>query len=134
MFTKKQNSNNSETFWGKSKETEFQFDRIDYYFRNRKATNHLQSISDQTINDIDFKKVFALVDRTQSRIGEQYLYSRLLTIDQHVDFSEQESLCDCFTKDSNFRSQVQRQLSNLKNENAYHVVRLFLDKAITLMK
>lgn len=114
----------------KTREADRHFDRIEYYFRNRKSPDILQSISDQTINDIDFKSVFSAVDHTCSRIGQQYLFNKLLTIKKTPGFSEQEDLCEYFNNNSSVRSQVQGQLLRLNDENAYHVARLFLEDFI----
>jgi hypothetical protein len=79
-----------EASWGKTKDAEYQFDCIEYFFRNKEKISALQIIPDRTINDIDFYKLFSFVDRTYSRIGQQYLFSKLLIIEKTPDFNEQE--------------------------------------------
>ena len=59
----------------------FNFNRITQYFWNKDHSNMYQVLSDKTCNDLDFEDLFVLVDRTNSKVGQQYLYNRLRTID-----------------------------------------------------
>jgi hypothetical protein len=116
--------------WGKLKDADFQFDKIEHYFRKKEKTSTFQVISDQTINDIDFKKLFAYIDRTCSRIGQQYLFNKLLTLEHKPDFTEQEFFIRHFIENIECRHRTQIILSMLNDVNAYNVSRLFLDDFI----
>lgn len=116
--------------WGRPKDTDFQFDKIEHYFRKKEKGSALQVISDQTINDIDFYKVFAYIDRTCSKIGQQYLFSKLLVLEHKHDFTEQETFIQHFTENVESRHQAQLILSKLNDADAYNVSRLFLDAFI----
>lgn len=70
------------------------------------------------------------MDRTRSRIGQQYLFSKLLIIEKVTDFKEQEILIHELSQNTEKRSQVQIILSKLNNINAYHISRLFLEEFI----
>ncbi|HEY5750381.1 MAG TPA: hypothetical protein VIU12_30160 [Chryseolinea sp.] len=37
-------------------------------------------LTDQTLDDIDFDKLFKFIDRTTSKVGQQYLYKKLWMI------------------------------------------------------
>lgn len=118
------------TSWGKTKEANFKFELIEHYFRKKKSDFSLQTISDRTLNDIDFRQIFSFVDRTYSRIGQQFLFSKLLTLPPKADFKEQEYLIERISQDERTRLQVQTILSSLNNENAYYISRLFLEEFI----
>ncbi len=67
--------------WGEFKNESLNFDLVEHYFRNRDKSTAFQVLHDKTMNDIDFYELFAFADRTHSKIGQQYLFYRLLTID-----------------------------------------------------
>ena len=61
--------------WGKAKtESYFNFELINKFFENHGSSEKVhQKISDNTWNDLDLNEVFKFIDRTTSKIGEQYL-------------------------------------------------------------
>lgn len=119
-----------EASWGNIKQDDFNFDLIDNYFRKKKHCSFFHRMSDRTMNDIDFKELFSFVDRTQSRIGQQYLFNRLLTINSSHNFTEQESIIHTLASDLNKRLQTQYILSRLSDEKAFYISNLFLDEFV----
>ncbi|MGL5227427.1 MAG: hypothetical protein ACRC77_04515, partial [Bacteroidales bacterium] len=67
------------------------WDKVDYYCRNRKCGAGERILPETMCEDIDLNEFFLFADRTESIVGEQYLYSRLLTDKEFIDFEEQES-------------------------------------------
>ena len=79
--------------FGKVKNDSFYFESIEKYFRNKNHTGAFQILSDKTCNDLDFNELFMFVDRTTSKVGQQFLYNTLRTIPSDGDkFIEQEKL------------------------------------------
>ena len=68
--------------WGKPKNDKYlDFNLINQFFKNYKSPkNVFQVISDNTWEDLDMNEVFRFLDRTTSKIGQQYLYYKLRTI------------------------------------------------------
>ncbi|RRA99183.1 MutS-related protein [Larkinella rosea] len=113
--------------YGKPKSESFDFSRIEQFFANRTPKSSDHSISDKTCQDLDFDEVFMFVDRTVSRVGQQYLYARLRTI----DFNEAktrflEKITTVFSNDSSLREEIGVSLSGLSHPNAYYIPSLFL--------
>ena len=108
------------------KKEEFDFNDIDFYFKNKDQSASYQVIEDNTINDIDFKKLFLFVDRTTSKIGQQYLYNKLLIINRNPNFEEQENVINYFEANETIKNSVRKELSTLNNKNAYCLAHLFL--------
>lgn len=127
---RKENEKKLNATWGKVKEDIFHFDKISHYHQKKDKISVLQDISERTVNDIDFHNVFAFIDRTYSRIGQQFLYSKLRTIRKTYEFGEQEALISIFCTDINRRRETQVILSKLNQEEAYNVSRLFLEAFI----
>ncbi|MFT5749917.1 MAG: hypothetical protein ACI93S_001190, partial [Ancylomarina sp.] len=71
--------------FGKIKEDAFNFDLVEKYFRNKKHENSFQVLSDKTCQDLDFDELFMFLDRTQSKVGQQYLYNKLRNIPPNQD-------------------------------------------------
>lgn len=113
--------------WGKPKTEEFNFELIEHYFKKKNTATALQIISNQTVHDIDFKNLFMFVDRTSSRIGQQYLLSNLLTIPKTPGFDEQEKIIEHFAANGNDCQNAQFILSRLNDDKSYHVATLFLE-------
>lgn len=117
--------------WGKVKEFErFDFGKIGRYHKNiLPEENVFQILSDQICKDLDFEELFKYIDRTHSKIGQQYLYYRLRTIKKEKAIS-QENLAKYFQSDNVFREQIQLLLNRLSNVEGYYFETLFNDKNI----
>ena len=113
--------------FGKVKDDSFHFDLIEKYFRARDNSNAFQTLSDKTCNDLDFNELFTFVDRTYSKVGQQYLYQTLRTIPKSFNHSD-EKLIDHFRNDVDFRTEVQLQLEKLKSDGAYYICTLFQEE------
>lgn len=117
--------------FGEIKDDPFYFDSIEKYFRNKDHTGAFHILSDKTCNDLDFNELFKFVDRTTSKIGQQFLYNTLRTIPSNNDkFTEQEKLIQKITNDSNLRLYIQLQLDKLTRESSYFITTLFQDEHI----
>lgn len=126
MNNKKQISELKEQ-WGQPKSDEFDFEHIEKYFLKQDHSDSSQVLSAQTIKDIDFHELFMQLDRTNSKVGQQYLYDSLIAIDQQKNFDEQEQLIEHFTQNETDRLQAQLLLSKLDNNEAYYLPSLFQD-------
>ena len=114
--------------FGNIKTDTFDFENIESYYRKKDKSASFQCLSDKTCNDIDFQELFMFLDRTGSRVGQQYLYNRLRNIP--ADWAENnrnERLIQEFINDPDFRVDVQRQLSKLNDREAYYIATLFQD-------
>lgn len=113
--------------WGQPKDSSFNFDLIEHYFRKKSSPSALQVISNRTMNDIDFRSLFSYIDRTNSKIGQQFLFSKLLTIEKSPRFEQQEILIDHFMKNEDQRIKSQVILSDLGDDKSLYVSHLFLE-------
>jgi len=120
--------------WKKLKDDDFNFDLIEHYFKRKNQTGKFQIINDQIMNDIDFYELYMFVDRTHSKIGQQYFYNQLLTINAKIDFNEQEQLVDYFIENEDTRIKTQNLLSKLNRRETYYISNLFLDGYISKPK
>lgn len=117
--------------YGELKEDSFKFNLIEKYFRKKDISDSFQVLSDKTCNDLDFHALFMFIDRTYSKIGQQYLYYKLRTIPITSEkINKNEELVDLFINNQDFRLSVQKQLMKLKHANAFYITTLFQDKYI----
>lgn len=115
--------------FGTIKNEGFNFDLIKRYKGNKLSNNPQQILSDQTCNDLDFDLFFCYVDRTNSKIGQQYLYNKLRTINYtSVDFSQQEEIIDFLNQNPADRLEIQLQLQKLNQKQTYFLVDLFQEE------
>lgn len=133
MFSnsKKKNKEKLLIEFGNLKRDSFDFDNIESYFRKKDNSTAFQSLSDKTCNDLDFQELFMYVDRTNSRVGQQYFYNKLrnIPVDSAGNINH-EKLLDEFTKNSHFRVSVQSQLTNLNEREAFYIATLFQDEIL----
>ena len=125
---KKPNERLIESF-GKLKDDSFDFKYIEKYFRNKDNSNAYQVLSDKTCNDLDFDDLFTLLDRTNSKVGQQYLYNKLRTI--HVDQQQiklDEEIIETLSTDLELRISLQKKIEKLNGSDAYYITTLFQEE------
>ena len=118
--------------FGKIKDVPADFEMIEKYFRNKDNSEAFQTLSDKTCDDLDFDELFCFLDRTNSRIGQQYLYNRLRTISSsREETGRNEEIISRFKQDEVFRVKIQRELTQLNEFKAYYLPSLFQDEHIS---
>jgi len=119
--------------WGKAKENEyFNIDAIKLYFDNnlhKEEAYHL--ISNRIANDLDIDEIYKFIDRTSSRIGQQYLYYKLRTISTIEKLKDFDALTKIIQQDEDLRLETQLSLSSLNSTNAYDIERLINEEPFT---
>ncbi|WP_324026481.1 DNA mismatch repair protein MutS [Maribacter sp. BPC-D8] len=127
MFRKKrkQTKRLTESF-GKLKNESFDFQSIRKYFENKDNSKAFQVLSDKTCLDLDFEELFMFLDRTTSKIGQQYLYNNLRTIEiDPQKTSVNEEIIQLLSEDAAFRIKIQSQLERLSKYDVYRISELF---------
>jgi hypothetical protein len=128
---KKKNKKKLHEAFGKAKSDSFDFKQIEIFFRKKDHSDSFQTLSDKTCTDLDFKELFMFLDRTNSKVGQQYLYNKLRTIPSCSTGSDlQEKLIARFIADPDFRVSVQYQLSELNAQESFYIASLFQDELL----
>lgn len=113
------------------KDTEFDFERIALYFLNCEKKECFQVLKDETLNDLDFEELFMYLDRTSSKIGQQYLYHSLRTIPNGPKrLEQQELLIDQLQSDVSLSNTAILEVNKLNGESSYFIQRLIFGDAI----
>ena len=117
--------------FGNLKPDLFDFENIESYFRKKDNSRAFQTLSDKTCDDLDFRELFMFIDRTNSRVGQQYLYNKLRNIPANsTENGRNEKFLEEFTNNIDFRISVQHQLNKLNDKEVYHIASLFQDEII----
>lgn len=118
--------------WGKPKNDKYlDFNLINQFFKNHKSPkNVFQIISDNTWEDLDMNEIFRFLDRTTSKIGQQYLYYKLRIITNIPDINRFGKLTDLFKSDQSLRIKSQLELSKLSSNKAYYFEEIFRSKDV----
>ncbi len=123
---KKKILENLESSFGRVKTEGFNFDLIKRYYQHKEDKDAFQVLSDQTCDDLDFDLFFSFADRTSSKIGQQYLYDRMRTIESSPEAIElQEKAIKQLLDKPEERLKIQYQLQQLNHDQAYYIVDLF---------
>lgn len=127
----KDTSQRLQASFGQLKEDTFNFEHIKSYFQKKDNTNAFQVLSDKTCNDLDIDELFMFIDRTHSKVGQQYLYNTLRTVNpDHTRTQLNEDLIAELTNNVELRVAIQKQLETLHHKDAYHIAALFQDQHI----
>lgn len=118
--------------WGKQKENEyFNFYIIKQYFENNfHKNNSYHKISERTSIDLDIDELFKFIDRTSSKIGQQFLYFKIRTIETIEKLKKFGSLTNLFLNNEKLRFNCQLILSKLNSQDSYDLEKLINDKPI----
>ena len=94
MFTnrKKKNKQKYLSTFGNLKEDPSDFGQIEDYFQKKDHSAAFQVLSDKSCKDLDFNELFMFLDRTNSKVGQQFLYNKLRIIPSDSNRSEHEKL------------------------------------------
>lgn len=129
FYRKKKIKDKYRSSFGNLKNDSFNFELIENYFRNKDNSNSFQVISDKTCNDLDFQDLFMFVDRTTSKVGQQYLYNTLRNIPGNKDsFSVREKIIGELDKNPDLRVELQYHLSKLVRDDTFYITSLFQDE------
>lgn len=111
------------------KNDDLNFELIKKYFRNKDPSESFQVLSDITCNDLDFEELFMFLDRTNSKVGQQYLYNQLRNIPSNSDGLDlREEIIKKISEDADFRMGTQILIEELKSDEAYHISSLFQEE------
>lgn len=114
--------------WNTAKTDEINIDKLEWYSPINRTENANQ-INSQTIADIDFYQLFAFIDRTTSKIGQQFLFDKLKTPTRSLDkLTNLDKQATFFIENATIRENIQLELSKLDNEDAYLVALLINQK------
>ncbi|MFC2187549.1 DNA mismatch repair protein MutS [Fulvivirgaceae bacterium LMO-SS25] len=112
--------------YSKIKNGTFYFNRIRQYFLNNDTSTAFQVISDKTYEDLDLDELFMFIDRTSSKIGQQFLYHALRVIPSNKDrFDRFEDLIKVLNANNELKESTLEQLSRLNSNDAYYISSLF---------
>ncbi len=122
--------------WGElKKESHYNFFVIGQYFENnnhKKKAYHV--ITDKTKDDLDLDDVFKFIDRTSSKIGQQYLYFKLRTVGSIKDLLQFDSLVKIVEKNRHLRVESQMLLSKLSSNESYYLEELITGRQLKKLK
>jgi len=112
--------------WGKKPTNKrFDFNVIGNYFRNNRSSEKaFHIISEKTQIDLDLNEFFKSIDSTCSRIGQQYLYFKLRTIQSIEKLQKFDTLTQLFLQNKTLRINCQMALSQLNTNSAYDLEKL----------
>ncbi len=120
--------------FGSIKSEHFDFSLIERYHNENSGATCFQHLSDQTCEDLDFDLFFSVVDRTTSKIGQQFLYDALRRIQKDKSFKDQEEVIEYLRTHPKDRLEIQMTLHQLNSKNAYYLQNLFQGDHITVPK
>lgn len=118
--------------WGSPNRNDYyNFFVISKYFNNNKHKEKAHHIlSEKSKVDFDIDEIFKFVDRTSSKIGQQYLYFKLRTIGSIKELKKFDKLTSLFQKNKDLSISCQLELSKLNNNNSYYLEELINDKQL----
>jgi hypothetical protein len=114
--------------WGIPKVDSFNFHAIRKYADTVKD-NVFHRLTEQTIEDIDFYGLFAFIDRTTSKVGQQFLFKKVME-PTNTTTDPSSPLINLFTENKELREEIQLELLKLGNEDSYYISSLLGEKLL----
>lgn len=115
--------------WGEEHFAERFWERIPAYHMRWREQTDAPALDDQTWADLDMDEVFECLDRTQSIVGQQYLYHLLRTpCHESTTLRERDALIRHFMEQPDTREQIQIALQPLEGKFSSYLVNLFFTK------
>lgn len=120
--------------WGEPKNSRYiDLDSVENYFLNTisESADKLQLLSDKIAVDLYLNDIFKLIDRTVSRVGQQFLYARLRTFEKDPEeLILQDKFASLIAEDEELRINTQIALLNLQKNDSYYFQDLVYAKKI----
>lgn len=116
--------------WGNPKKEFFNFDVIGKYALIVDGKRFHQ-LSTQTLLDSDFYELFSFIDRTTSKIGQQFLLRKIIQPSNDLPVLQKlNEGADFFTTYPTLREEIQLELLRLNNFDAYYISSLLQNKLL----
>ncbi|MEO1053813.1 MAG: hypothetical protein AAFX87_24460 [Bacteroidota bacterium] len=113
--------------WGQPIDDYRNFERVSIYHNLIDKEDCFQVIDQKVADDLDLDEVFTYLDRTNSRVGQQYLYHMLRTpTNDLARLNAFDNLIISLQDNEDKRLEAQYTLSALNGNEAYHLPDLFL--------
>jgi hypothetical protein len=110
--------------WGKPYYTDINFALASIYLDANPEAN---KITGDTANDLDLDNIFAYIDRTNSKPGQQYLYNKLHNPELDIVVLKQlDKDVTSLGNDRTKQEKIELELSKLNSNNAYYLPELFV--------
>lgn len=116
--------------WGNLKNADqFHFGSISKYFNNNSHKNEaFHILSERNVTDLNLHDTFEIIDRTSSKIGQQYLYYKFRTIESQDRLFDFNALTNLFEKNENLRLKIQFELTKINSNDSYYFEELVTSK------
>lgn len=118
--------------WGtQKKKAHYNFFVIGKYFENnahKEKAYHI--LSDKTKIDLDLEEIFQFIDRTSSKIGQQYLYFKLRTIGTIDALLKFDAFTTLFQNNKELSIACQVELLKLNVTSSYYLEELINGKQV----
>ena len=116
--------------WAKAKEETLDVVQLGWYSPSKKISD-FHKLTTQTLSDIDFFPLFAHINHTSSKIGEQFLFNRLHHPTNNLDELRQlDRQAIFFSEHPKLREDVQLELNRLESRDAYSISLLLKEELI----
>jgi DNA mismatch repair ATPase MutS len=124
---KVQNKKKLENNWGKAIDKNRKFYAIEKYVAFNNDLN-CYKLTEQTLTDIDIENLFGYLDRTHTTIGQQYLFSKIVSPSLSINELKSRGVyADFFKHKNKVRIETQTILQELDKKETHLVVDFFAD-------
>ena len=124
----KKNNRKIKKNWGNIIEEARNLSLIEKYSNGIKDIQQIK-LTAQTLVDIDIEGLFNYLDRTTSRVGQQFFYSKLLQPNKEIELLKKlNDKIEFFKINQKVREKIQASLIKLNKPDAYYIADFFDDK------
>jgi hypothetical protein len=114
--------------WRRPRSDRVDLENIADFFRSHTTS---AALDDRTWTDLLLDDVFVCLDRTESSVGQQMLYSRLRGARPADSLNAFDALAARFSDDADVRERAQISLARLRHSSGYYLHRLVRPETLT---
>lgn len=95
------------------------------YFDLTRSASAFKMVDDKTWKDLEFPRIFAELDSTETPLGSQFLYRRLRSyVESPRELSEHYAGCEALRTNASVREEIQLRLAGLESESNAQIANL----------
>ncbi len=135
LFTEKKRLKEIRESWGREKERFRNMELISSYFNMRREEPDSSFVDDKTWEDLDLDSLYAIMDRTRTGPGRQYLYYCLRRYAEgNEELKQKFDLINMFGANRETREKIELRLSGLSGISSFFIPVLLFDKNLPYSK
>ncbi len=126
---KKRKLTDLRNIWGSEFDQQRNFELIKKYHQKVLIKNNEDIVDEKTWNDLNFDKIFSIIDRNLTPVGQQRLFHFMHVYQRDEnELNKRMEITEHFKNNQTDREKIQLELMGLSDTNSYYIPDIVFDK------